>query len=293
MVRRVTLATLALVLASAVVHATWNLWMKQLGPEVKSAPLMWLLTGISAVCYAPFALTLAAESHWHPTPLALGAMVGSGVIHIGYFLLLIRGYRVGDLSLVYPVARGTGPLLSTLGAIALLGERATVNSVSGVALIVAGVLILTWRADAASQAKLAPALRYGLAIGLLIAVYTIWDGAAVKHAGIPPVIFYWGGEVVRVLLFTPAAIANRAGVASLWREHRWRVLGIALLSPLSYILILLAMRTGAISHVGPAREISILIGAYLGGRVLGEGARRRRLAAAAAFAAGVIALALA
>lgn len=293
MVPGMTLATLALVLASAVVHATWNLWIKQLGPGVRSAPLMWLLTGISALCYAPFALGLAWSTHWRPTPLAIGVMAGSGVIHIAYFLLLIRGYRVGDLSLVYPVARGTGPLLATLGAIAWMGERPTVFSVSGVLLIVAGVLVLTWRPDAAAQAKLAPGMRYGLAVGLLIAVYTLWDGASVKYALVPPLIFYWGGEVARVLLFTPAALRDRAGVAALWRGPRARVLGIALLSPLSYILILLALRTGAVSHIAPAREISILIGAWLGGRVLGEGERQRRLVAAAAFAAGVIALALA
>jgi uncharacterized membrane protein len=81
-------------------------------------------------------------------------------------------------------------------------------------------------------------------------------------------------------------------MAALWRAQRWRVLGIALLSPLSYILILLALRQGDVGHIAPAREVSILIGAYLGGRVLGEGDRRRRLVAAAAFAAGVIALAV-
>ena len=81
-------------------------------------------------------------------------------------------------------------------------------------------------------------------------------------------------------------------MAQLWRDHRARVIGIAALSPLSYILILLALRTGAVSHIAPAREIAILIGAWLGGHVLGEGERTRRLVAAAAFAVGVIALAL-
>jgi len=293
MVRRMTLATLALVLASAVVHATWNLWIKQLGPEVRSAPLMWLLTGISAVCYAPFALGLAWSTHWQPSPLAIGVMAGSGVIHIAYFLLLIRGYRVGDLSLVYPVARGTGPLLASTAAIALFAESPSVFSVAGLLLIVVGILVLTWHPDPAKHEKLAPGLRYGLATGALIAVYTLWDGWAVKRAGIPPLVFYWAGECVRVVVFTPMALGDRAGVATLWRAKWPRVLGIALLSPLSYILILLAMRTGAISHIAPAREISILLGAYLGGRVLGEGDRRRRLIAAGAFAAGVIALAVA
>lgn len=288
-----TLATLALVLASALVHATWNLWAKQIGPSAKSGTLMWLLVAISAVAYAPFALVLAARTGWRPDAAALVLVVGSGLIHVVYFLLLLRGYRVGDLSLVYPVARGTGPLLAATAAISLFAETPTVFSIAGLLLIVAGILVLTWRPDAASHAKLAPGLRYGLATGALIAVYTLWDGWAVKKAGIPPLLFYWAGEVVRVVVFTPAALGDRAGVAALWRAQWPRVLGIALLSPLSYILILVAMRTGAVSHIAPAREIAILLGAYLGGRVLGEGDRRRRLVAAAAFAAGVIALALA
>jgi drug/metabolite transporter (DMT)-like permease len=289
----VTLATLALVLASAAIHATWNLWTKQLGPSVRTGTLMWVLVVISAVVYAPFALVVAARTGWRPDATAIGLVVGSGLIHVVYFGLLLRGYRVGDLSLVYPVARGTGPLLASTAAIALFAEPPSVFSIAGLLLIVAGILVLTWHPDPAKHEKLAPGLRYGLATGALIAVYTLWDGWAVKRAGIPPLVFYWAGECVRVVVFTPMALGDRAGVAALWRAHWPRVLGIALMSPLSYILILLAMRTGAISHIAPAREISILLGAYLGGRVLGEGDRRRRLIAAGAFAAGVIALAVA
>ncbi|MCC6349225.1 MAG: EamA family transporter [Candidatus Eisenbacteria bacterium] len=288
-----TLATLALVLASALVHATWNLWAKQLGPSARSGPLMWLLVVISAVAYAPPALLAVLHGGWRPDPAALALILGSGVIHVGYFVLLLRGYRAADFSLVYPVARGTGPLLAASAAIVVFAEKPTVFSVAGLLLIVTGIVVLTWHPDPGRQAKLAPGLRHGLSIGALIAVYTLWDGWAVKRAGVPPLLYYWAGEVVRVAIFTPVALADRAGVAALWREQRPRVLGIALLSPLSYILILLAMRTGAISHIAPAREIAILLGTYLGGRVLGEGDRHRRLAAAGAFAAGVIALALA
>jgi uncharacterized membrane protein len=201
-------AVLALVLLSAVVHAAWNLWIEQLGPGVRSVPLLWLLTAISAVGYAPFALASLGAGSWRPGGWAVALTLGSGVIHVGYFALLLRGYRTADFSLVYPLARGTGPLLAAAGAVALFGERPAVLSVTGTLLIAAGVL------------------------------------------------------------------------------------GIALLSPLSYILILLALRTGDVSRVAPAREVSILFGAWLGGVVLGEGQRRRRLAAAAAFAAGVAALAL-
>ena len=87
---------LALVLGSAVAHATWNLWTKQLGPGVRSASLLWLLTAISSVCYAPFVWAVFARGVWRPDANALLLVAGSGVIHVGYFVLLLRGYRGGD-----------------------------------------------------------------------------------------------------------------------------------------------------------------------------------------------------
>ena len=285
--------TLALVLASAVVHATWNLWTKELRGDHRDSALMWTLTAISAACYAPAVVWSLSRGPWRPDTAAIGFVVVSGVIHVGYFLLLLRGYRAGDLSVVYPLARGTGPLLSALAAIVIFGEQPSAGSFGGLALILIGIALLTWRGGGRAGAPPRAAVLYGLAIGVLIAVYTLWDGWSVKRAGIPPIVFYWGGEVTRVLLFTPAALADRPAVASLWRRHRARVVGIALLSPLSYMLVLAAMRTGPVSHIAPAREVSIVLGAWLGSSVLGEGDRSRRLLASAAFAAGVIALALA
>jgi len=289
----VPLLVLGLVLASAVLHATWNLWTKQLGPNVRQASLLWLLTAISSVCYAPFAWATIARTHWRPDGASLVLIVGSGLIHVGYFFLLLRGYRAGDLSLVYPLARGTGPLLATAGAVALFGEHPTPLSVAGALLVVTGVAVMTAPAARGARGRASAAVGYGLATGVAIAVYTLWDGWGVKRAGVPPLVFYWAGEVVRTLTLSPLAAGQRTEMAALWRTQRARVIGIALLSPLSYILILLALKQGDVGHIAPAREVSILIGAWLGGRVLGEGDRRRRLVAAAAFAAGVIALALA
>ena len=291
------LPVLGLVLASAVIHATWNLWTKQLGSGTRRASLLWLLTAISSVAYAPFAWATIAATHWRPDATALALIAGSGVIHVGYFFLLLAGYRAGDLSLVYPLARGTGPLLATAGAVALFSERPTVLSVAGALLVIAGVAVLTRgtgpaAGEAARRPGLGTAVRFGLAAGVSIAVYTLWDGWAVKRAGVPPLVFYWGGEVVRVIVLTPLALRAPGALGALWRSERPRVVGIALLSPLSYILILLALRLGDVGHIAPAREVSILIGAWLGGRVLGEGDRRRRLLAAAAFASGVLALAV-
>ena len=289
---RVTPTVLLLVLGSAVIHASWNLWIKQLGPGVRSAPLLWLLTSLSAVVYAPFAWGVIAATGWRPDAGAVVLVFGSSVIHVGYFVLLLRGYRAADLSLVYPIARGTGPLLAAAGAVLLLGERPTALSVSGTLLIASGVLVIAGRPAGLSPRELGPGVFYGLATGVSIALYTLWDGWSVKRALIPPLVFYWGGEVMRVVLLTPVVLGARREMGELFRAQPWRVLAIALLSPLSYILILFALRSGDVGHIAPAREVSILIGAWLGGRVLGEGDRKRRLVAAAAFAAGVIALAL-
>ena len=171
------LVVLALVLASAVIHATWNLWTKQLGPGVRQASLLWLLTAISSVCYAPLAWVTIARTHWRPDGASLVLIFGSGLIHVGYFFLLLRGYRAGDLSLVYPLARGTGPLLATAGAVALFGEHPTLLSVTGALLVVTGVAVMTLEPHVRKRApEAAPAIRYGLATGVAIAVYTLWDG---------------------------------------------------------------------------------------------------------------------
>ncbi len=288
-----TLATLALIFASAALHATWNLWAKQIGGTAKSGSLMWILTTLSAVTYAPVVYLWARSTHATLDARALGWMALSSLIHVAYFLLLLRGYRASDLSVVYPVARGLGPLLATVGAIAWLGERPTILSISGAALIAAGIVVLTARPQFRRAPHLQAGILYGALVGLTIGLYTLWDGRAVAKLGYDPLLYYWGGEVGRVILFTPAALADRAGIAALWRDHRPRVVGIALLSPLSYVLVLVAMRVGGVSHVAPVREVSILIGAWLGARMLGEGDRTRRLIAAAAFAAGVVALAFA
>ncbi len=283
---------LALVLASAIVHALWNLWTKQIGDTARRGTLMWVLVTLSAVAYAVPALLLARSLSWRPDAEALVFIAGSGLIPVVYFLCLHTGSRRADLSVVYRLARGSGPLLAGLAALALFAEPATPWTVGGILSIAAGVIVLSgvFRPGAHDE-RLAAGLRWGLLTGAFIAFYTLWDGWSVKRIGIPPLLFYWAGELVRVVLFTPAAIADRAGVVRLVRQHPWRVLGIGLLSPLSYMLILTAMQWGPVSAIAPAREVGILFGAWLGGQVLGERARRRRLVAAALFVGGILLLA--
>ena len=214
-------------------------------------------------------------------------MAGSGVLHAAYFVLLQRGYRDGDLSLVYPLARGTGPLLATLAAIALLGERPSALALAGAAIIVGAVFSLCRRPGRGAR----PAVVFALLTGVAIAAYTLWDKQAVGPQDVSPVAYYWGTMIATAALLSPVVWHRAAEVGRVWRANRRQALGVAVLSPLAYILVLFALAEAPVSYVAPARELSILIAAAAGAALLDEGDTRRRLLAAAAIVAGVAALA--
>ncbi len=286
-----TAFALALVLVAAGLHATWNLCAKRAGGGL---PFVWVVTMVICTLYAP---VLVGYWIWQPTalsPKAVAWICASGVLKMCYSLLLQRGYRSGDFSLIYPLARGTGPLLSTLAAIIFLGERPTGLAMAGGLVIVGSVFFLTdgarlFRED---RAHLRTAISHGLVIGTLIASYTIWDRHGVHALGIPPVIYDGGTAFMILVLITPFALSRRAEAARHWREHKRYVFGMALLSPVAYVLVLTAMSFTPVSYVAPAREVSIVVGAFLGAKILKEQDGRRRVWAALAMAAGVIALAL-
>lgn len=282
-------AALALVLASAVLHASWNLVAKRAGGATGGVAFVFSFSLLTAIVYAPFAIAAgglrAPAAGW----AALSAVLGSALLHVGYFLALQRGYRVGDLSVVYPLARGGGPALATIGAIVWFGERPSAWALTGTALVVLGATILA-TGRPAPGARLGPALRWGATTAGFIALYTLWDARAVAQVGVPPLLFLWWSELTRTLLLAPAALRRHRDVRHVWREHRRAVLAVATLSPLAYLLVLTAFQLAPVSLVAPTREVSVLIGAWLGISVLGEGGRRRRLIAAATMVAGVVLL---
>lgn len=284
-----TLPALALVLIAACTHATWNYAAKRSGGGL---PFVWLCGLVSFAFYLP-----AVTGYWlwrEPTlpTAALFLFIGSGVIKTGYALLLQRGYRHGDFSLIYPLARGTGPLLSTLVAIAVFGERPTPLALAGGAIIILCIFQLTGGARLlhADRAHLRQGLLYGLACGGCIAAYTVWDQRAVSGLGLPPLLYDCGTQVVMCSILTPFAWPRRAEAAQVWREHRGKVLTVALLGPLGYVLILYAMSFTPVSYIAPAREVSILIGTFFGARLLREADGRRRLLAASGMVLGIAAL---
>lgn len=282
---------LVLILLAAVIHASWNFLVKRI--EAGAAAL-WMYGTLSAICYLPLALGLILLRHPQFPPAGYAFMAGSAVLHIGYFLFLQRGYREGDLSVVYPVARGTGPLLTTVGAVLLLGETPTPGALAGTLLIAAGIFLLAGglHVSTSRSARVRAGLRYGLITGLFIGMYTLWDKHAVSALLVPPIIMDWGTSFTRSALLSPAAAVRWADVRRHWAEHRGPLIAIAVLSPLSYILVLTAMVFTPVSYVAPAREISILIGTAMGTRWLAEGHAPHRLAGAAAMVAGVVALAV-
>ena len=285
-----TFFALVLVLVAAVFHATWNLLAKRVGTG--GAIFVWLFGLFSVFIYAPLALGVILLQGPHLGPAQLVFMFGSGALHLGYFVVLQRGYAVGDLSLVYPLARGTGPLLATAGAVVLLGERPGVVAVSGILLIALGVFLLTREPGSFRGPGLGTGVVYGLLTGVFIAAYTLWDKHAVSALLIPPLLQSWATTLVTAALLTPLAVRYRKDALSLWRAHKPEVLGIAVLSPLSYILVLTALVFTPVSYVAPAREISILIGVVMGTQLLAEGHAASRLLAAGAMVVGVVALAL-
>ena len=279
----------ALILAAAFIHATWNLLAKRASG---GAAFTWLFAVWSAVLYTPLAAAIIGLQQKNIGLVEIGFMAGSAALHTAYFLLLNQGYRVGDLSLVYPLARGTGPLLSSLTAILFLGERPSGLALFGGLLIILGVVALTSGPAGRRAGGARSAVSYALLTGTFIAGYTLWDKQAVSAFSISPLLLDWGANVGRALLLTPVALSRRSEVRVEWNTHRFEVLGVAALAPLSYIFVLTALSFTPVSYVAPAREISILIGAVMGARLLGEGDVTRRLAGAGAMVLGVVALAL-
>jgi drug/metabolite transporter (DMT)-like permease len=292
-----TLYALALVLAAGLFHAIWNLLAKRAGGG--GAPFVWLYTALSALLYAPAAAVVAFFGDAGMGVLGAVFVFGTAVLHIGYFLSLQKGYAVGDLSVVYPLARGTGPLLASFAAIALFGERPGIVAISGILLIGGGVFVLAWEPKAGADWD-SPAQKrvkrlgvaYGLLTGAFIAAYTLWDKHAVSGLALSPILYYWAALAVEVVLLSPVALRRADEVRAAWHSHRPETLGVAVLSPLSYLLVLTALVFAPVSHVAPAREVGILIGTALGGGLLKEGGMPRRLVAAGAIVAGVVMLAL-
>ena len=290
------LSALALVVLAGFIHASWNIAAKKADGDVRFVAFTAL---VLMVFWAPVGVWVG----WQQVPLwgviEWTLVLASALIHVGYFIVLLRGYKKADLTVVYPLARGSGPLLSSMVAIVFLGEQISALGLAGILGVVCGVFLIAggpglWKAahDPLQQARVRTGIFYGASTGLFIASYTVIDGYAVKVALMSPILVDYVGNLLRLVFLLPTLMRERPVVAQMWRKQRRYALIVGIFSPVSYVLVLYAMQVAPLSHVAPAREVSMLFAALLGGHLLGEKDRGPRILGAVLIAMGVMALGL-
>lgn len=295
-----TSGALGLVLLAAFLHAGWNIAAKQArhgdgGGQAQQLAFQLLTAFGVAVLWAPLGLPASVTELPGWGAWQWGAVMLSALVHLAYFSALLTGYAKADLTVVYPVARGAGPLLAAVGAVLWLHERPGGLGWLGIGAIVLGVLLV---AGLLRRRPMTPpvraGVRWGLLTGALIASYTVIDAWAIKRLGMQPLAYDYWCNLLRIPLLLPLvwACSSKAALRASWRQERRAVLVVSAFAPLAYILVLTALQTAPLSSVAPVRECSMLFAALIGGHLLKENDRVARLLGAGAIAVGVILLGL-
>ena len=284
---------LIMVLLSGVAHVGWNYLMTRAGNH---EAFVWWMQVAMAVLFAPLALLLFLTDPISPQGWLF--VFGTSLIHTFYFLFLARGYAGGELSQVYPIARGTGPALVPILGVLLLGESVSPPAVAGIVAIVAGVFFVYWTGR---MAKLLteplrflqePGARYAIATGICIAAYSIWDKVGVGF--VAPFLYMHLMSLGVAVMLSPY-IVRRHGIPALRAAARTgarAILTAAALTFLAYGLVLSALQLAQVSYVWPAREIGIVLAVLLGSLVLREPFGRGRLLGSCLIVLGIGVIAL-
>jgi drug/metabolite transporter (DMT)-like permease len=266
------------VLAAAVTHAIWN----AIAHAIKDQLLAFALIGIGGVIVAVPLIILAPMPHAACWPYLLGSVA----IHVFYNLFLMRAYRYGEFGQVYPLARGTSPLVVTVLAAIFVHERPTLAAIAGVLVVSAGLAVLVFAGRRPPRAALIAAI----ATGLTIAAYTTVDGVGVRASGSS--LGYIGWLMLLQSLGVPlyAVIRRRA---ELMKQPRWilvRGLVAGALSVLAYGLVLWAQTRGALAPIAALRETSVIFGAIIATVFFREPFGRTRIVATIVVATGIVLL---
>lgn len=282
---------LALVLLAAVAHATWNLLARRADEKLA---FLWCGNLVSVALFTPVGVWLLVSS---PIPPLGWAVVGvSAILEALYYWTLAQAYRYGELSLVYPIARGTAPILVPILAALFLGERLSGLALGGIGLVVIGTIVIhapglgwpTMRGITGALGQLGT--RYALLTGLVIATYSALDKYGVSL--VTPVLYAYLLFLGLTVALVPLVLRQRAALSREWKLHRGSIVVVGVLAPGSYGLVLLALTLAPVSYVAAAREISVVLAAVLGAAVLHEGYGRQRLLGSVAIAAGLMLLVL-
>lgn len=285
-----SLEALILVVAGALLHAFWNFFAKKASGGL---PFVWLFGIVSIATAFPFGIASWLENSDQLNTTAWLAIVASALAHVIYSLVLQQGYRASNFSIVYPLARGSGPLFSIAGAIIFFGESPNLPGWLGIAAIILGILLISCGAGLhPASGKILPGLIWGCLTGLFIGLYTLIDGWAVKTLAMAPVLYYVLGLGLRTLILAPPALKRPQLLLRQWRENRRYIIAVGILSPLAYTLVLFAMTKAKLSYVAPVREVSMLAGVFFGASLLRESFTRVRVIGMFLMVAGVVLLAM-
>jgi len=275
---------LAFVLTSALMHAVWNAIVKAGSDRLASG---WATTAVGAA----FGLVLLAGAGLPPAR-ALPLVFSSGALHAAYMVALTRAYDHGELSLVYPIARGVAPVLATAGALAAFHERLPPPAYAGIGLVAIGVVLLGFLSHraAASTPGIASAIGWSLLAAVTTAAYTLTDSQGVQMASPASYI----GVLFLVLTgFLTAFVAWQRGDAP-WHlipRSRWGALVMSgAFSMGAYLLVLAALSVSRVGYIAALRETSVLLAAWVGWRHLGDPQGPRRLVSSGLVALGLVIL---
>jgi len=279
-----TLTVFLAVLAAAAMHATWNGMIKIRADRFASISVTSLGMAVSAAPLLPF-VEVAGGKAWI-------CIVISVIVHIGYRLFLVRAYAVGDLAQTYPLARGSAPLMTTIGGIFLVSELPGPVAMGGIALLSAGTLLMSLRGNAHQHAPNRAAVVNALITALFITAYTLADGLgarlAVSALSYATWLFVCDGLCAIAVGFVYRGRTLLDTIAGEWRPG----LISGFLSAASYFIAMWAMTKAPIASVAALRETSILFAMLISVYALKERLTRWRIAAALAIVGGVIALRL-
>jgi drug/metabolite transporter (DMT)-like permease len=282
----VTALALGLVVVAAALHASWNLLAKSAGDKLS---FIWWTGVAGSLLLAPVAILSSPWPAWTVECWVRIALAAG--LRAAYFVTLTAAYQRGDLSAVYPLARGSSPVIVAIAASVLLAERPAWQAIAGIAAVAAGVYAMHLPGlGMGTVAKPLLALHRGAAglallTGALTAAYSVLDRANMT-VGLDPVWYAYLTIPVAALLLTPLAVC-RPGWREEWDRRRRSILGVGLLMPASYLLVLHALQVVAVSYVAPVREVGIVFAVVLGILVLGERHGAQRLVGAVLILLGV------
>lgn len=291
---KMSLTALTLVLTAALVHATWNYFLKKANA---TRPFWWLVYIITAVITVPALFIYDPQALSNITPIGWLVIALSAPIHVLYGQVLQIGYKKSDYSIVYPTARGTGPLITVLCAVLILGDRPSFWGWIGIVLILASIVLLAMphKQDKQTQdLRIRAGIFWGFLTGCFIAGYSFCDAWAVQQeTGLTPLSFYFPSIAVRAIVFAPFIMMHANWKAEskeiLTTPRLQKALAVVTVgSPLAYILVLYAMTIAPLAYVAPSREVGMMIGVVLGGLLLRERLSVTRLAGVIGMTLGVI-----